>query len=637
MKSNLTLIKIKIFLLVISSIFIFYLFGKNNLIVGIGAIITASTMFKEDYKGNILSTTLLFSTINVIIGIFAYITNLNPLLGIILTFFISFIIYYVFSYDAKPLKSLGFITTYLNLVYSPVELNYMPIRLLALIFSGILIMLLYCAFSKYDFHKIINNEIIEVVDLILDEINLILTDKTIHSKNKLINTRLKNIELKIYEKIEKSRKDLNSIYIKYIIIVLCKKISTLIPLLKKRGSNIALLKKIKKIFEDIKLYILNENNLENLKFNLENHYNNLKTKNLLNDIDKYNYYSLKASIEEAYICIKDIDNTTHIYMNETIKLLKLIKENMYGLKNNFTMTSLRFNLAVKASILISLSIFIVNYFHIYEGQWTIYAIIVFLLPYAEQTNQKIKDRVLGTIIGSILFNIINFIINGNIIFMIILLIIFAYFSIFTVPYHIKCIFITFTSMLSIKIMYPTNVILILTEYRILFTLIAAIVTAIIINIFFPYTLRNDTINTLTKYIDLNESLLDELKKDKIDKNRLDIMILTDNYLWKKINYNNKELKFNDIDNLLSEQSNFITDISFLFKTGSYLDNNHAFIKSISENLKVTINQEDLEKKAKQIFTSLSSDTERLILIHICKIHSHVKNIYLLAQKIINNL
>lgn len=637
MKNKLILMRIKVFLIALASIFIFYIFGAENLMVGIGAVLIAATMFGEDYTANTTTTTIVLAIINILIGIFAYIAGLNSFLGLIFTFFISFIIYYVFSYDAKPSKSIGFMLTYLFLIYAPVPLSGMPKRLVALAFSGIVIMSLYYILSKYNFNEVVNKQIINVINLMKEEIDSILDNEAINDKNKLINITLKNIELKIYERMEISKNDLDSIYIKDVIIVLLKKINTNLLLIKRKESNIVVLENIKKMFEDINLYISGEDSLEKLKGNLKKYYNNLEIDKIEDDLDKYRCYTLKTSIGEIYECIEDMEDIKSIYINERIKLLQLIKDNMYGFKTNFKITSLRFNLAIKASILISLSAFVVNYFNIYQGQWVVYTIAIVLLPYAEQGKKKARDRVIGTIIGAVLFNIINLFINGNVVLMIIVLLISAYLSAFIGSYSIRCIFITFNAILGVKIMYPSNAVFMLSGYRVLFTLTGAIVTAIIMNVFFPYKLKDDIKNTIIKYMDLNKRILDELEADNIDKHKLEIMLLTNNYFWRRLNYNNKELKYDDIESLLSEQNDFITDISFLFKTSKYLDNNAIFVKSLAKKFRTSINEYDFEKKAREIFDSLSSDTERLIVINMYKICLDVKNINLLGEKVIANL
>ncbi|MCY6354236.1 FUSC family protein [Clostridium sp. ZS2-4] len=637
MKNKVILMRIRMFLIALAAIFIFYIFGPENLMVGIGAVLVAATMFGEDYTANTTTTTIVLAVINVLIGVFAYIAGLNSFFALISTFFTSFIVYYLSSYDAKPSKSIGFMLTYLFLTYAPVPLSGMPKRLVALAFSGIVIMSLYYILSKYNFNETINKQIINVINLMKEEIDSIFDDEAINDKNKLINITLKNIELKIYERMEISKNDLDSIYIKDVIIVLLKKINTNLPLVKRKESNIVILENIKKMLEDINLYISGEDSLEKLKDNLKKYYNNMEIDKTEDDLYKYKYYTLKTSIEEIYECIEDMEDIKSIYVNQRIKLLELIKDNMYGFKNNFKMTSLRFNLAIKASILISLSAFVVNYFNIYQGQWAIYTIAIVLLPYAEHGKKKARDRVIGTIIGAVLFNIINLFINGNVVLMIIVLLISAYFSAFIVSYNIRCIFITFNAILGVTIMNPGNAVFMLSGYRVLFTLTGAIVAAIIMTTFFPYKLKDDIKNTIIEYLDLNKRILDELEADNIDKHKLELMLLTSNYFWRRLNYNNKELKYDDIESLLSEQNDFITDVSFLFKTSKYLDNNAVLVKSLAKKFKTSINECDFEEKAREIFNSSSSDTETLIVINMYKVYLEVKNINSLGEKVIANL
>lgn len=637
LKNYFNLIRLRMFLIVLVAIFIFFIFGANNLVIGVGAVSIAASMFGEDYTADIANTTIVIAVINVLIGILAYIASLNCFLALIFTFIIGFIIYYVFSYDAKPSKSIGFINTYLLLLYSPIAINDMPKRLGALAFSGIVIMILYYSLSKYNFNGVINKETIYIIELIKEEIDLIISDNKINDKNKFINIKLKNIELKIYERMENCKNDLDSVYIKDVIIILLNKINANLSSIRKKESNIIILENMKKMLEDIKLYILNEHSLEKLKHNLKQQYDRLKTENIADDIDKYNYYTLKASIEETIKSIEDKDDIKSIYINERIKLLKVIKENLYGLKNNIKMTSLRFNLAIKASIVISLSVFIVKYFKIFEGQWAIYTISLLLLPYAEQSNKKAKDRVIGTIIGAILFNIINLLINNNSVVMIILLFISLYCILVVVDYRNRCIFITFTAIIGVKLMYPNNEVFILSEYRVLFTLLGSIAISLIMNVFFPYKIMKDTKNTIIKYVELNKNILQELKKENIEEHKINTMLLTHNYLWRRINYNNKELKLDDVERLLSEQNNFITHVSFLFKTSGYMNSNQEFIKLIANNFDEIVNEEDFIEKAKQMFYSLDNDVERLLMIDIYIIYHDLKNINLIGEKLLLSL
>ena len=627
-------VKIKVFLIIMVAVSIFAIFGGNNVVVGIGAVITAATMFGEDYTADLSTTTILLVIINVFIGIFAYLASLNPFCGLVLTLVLSFIIYYLFSYDAKPMKSIGFITTYLSLIFSPILLSDLPVRLVALAFSGVIIMLLYCILSKHNFDTVVNKDIIAVIDEIKGEIDLILSEQTIADQHKSINIKMHSIELKIYERMESSKTDLRSVYLKELFIVLCRRINAALLSIKKKESNITLLENTKTTLENIRLYIANGKSLENLKTNLEKCFDNMEIVTAPNDIDIYNCFTLKSSIGWLNKSIENIEAIKGLYANERIKLLKAIKKNVYGSENNFKMNSLRLNLAVKAAVLFSSAVFIVDYFHIYEGQWIVYAISIFLLPYTEQSNKKVKSRLVGTTIGVILFGILYLLIHGHAVLLAVALFIAMYFSMFTASYTIKCIFITFTAILGVKIMVPHSLVFVLLEDRVLFTLIGAIFTAVFMNMFFPYKLKNDIKNTAMNFMKLNQSVLTDLETEKIEKEKLETILLTGNYFWRRMNYINKDLKSDDIESLLIEQSNFITDVNLLFSTGNYLTDNAAFVQATAKSFNANSNVDDLGKKAQEIFYSAANDSERFIMINLYKIYADFQSINLLSERII---
>lgn len=144
---------LKMFLIVVISILIFVLlFGKENLFIGLAAVITVTTMFGEDYTINPIHHILYFIGVELFVGLGAYFAGLNPILGAIMTLIVSFFIYFSFTYDTKPTKALGFIQLYLFLLYEPVTTSELPKRVFALIFGGIVIMTLYYILARYNFN-----------------------------------------------------------------------------------------------------------------------------------------------------------------------------------------------------------------------------------------------------------------------------------------------------------------------------------------------------------------------------------------------------------------------------------------------------------------------------------------------------
>ncbi|GAA0106083.1 hypothetical protein UT300013_27070 [Paraclostridium sordellii] len=75
-------------------------------------------------------------------------------------------------------------TLYVLLLYSPITIEQLPKRLIALIFSSLVIMCLYFILSRYNFKKITNNQIINTIDLINNQLELMKEGQVIEELNK---------------------------------------------------------------------------------------------------------------------------------------------------------------------------------------------------------------------------------------------------------------------------------------------------------------------------------------------------------------------------------------------------------------------------------------------------------------------
>ncbi|MVO75886.1 hypothetical protein GOD97_14220, partial [Paeniclostridium sordellii] len=471
------LTNIFVFFIAMISIFSFLIFGKENLLIGIGSISIAITMIGQNYKSNKIQTFITLSVIQLILGLGAYISGYSSIIATFVSLSISFSIYYIFSNETKASKSSAFMTLYVLLLYSPITIEQLPKRLIALIFSSLVIMCLYFILSRYNFKKITNSQIINTIDLINKQLDLIKEGQVIEEFNKNASILLKNIELNIYDSIEKNKKLSIEVYKKEVVVLLLKKINTSLNYIKESEIDETLFKNLKFVLDDIKLYILEKISDNELKERFIKYDSNYDIKSLNSDLKTYNYYNLRLAIKELY---RQLDNEFIIQnLREKISLRLQLKTDIDILKNNFSMSSLRFNIAVKASILIATSIFIVNYFNIYEGKWIVLTLSILLLPYAEQSSKKALDRVIGTVIGAIIFGLIYKFIDGNIILITIVFLISLYMNISVRKYDIRCIFITINAIMAVKMIYPSSVVFKLIEYRIVLILIAALLTWII--------------------------------------------------------------------------------------------------------------------------------------------------------------
>ncbi|CEN77279.1 membrane protein [[Clostridium] sordellii] len=626
------LTNIFVFFIAMISIFSFLIFGKENLLIGIGSISIAITMIGQNYKSNKIQTFITLSVIQLILGLGAYISGYSSIIATFVSLSISFSIYYIFSNETKASKSSAFMTLYVLLLYSPITIEQLPKRLIALIFSSLVIMCLYFILSRYNFKKITNSQIINTIDLINKQLDLIKEGQVIEEFNKNASILLKNIELNIYDSIEKNKKLSIEVYKKEVVVLLLKKINTSLNYMKESEIDETLFKNLKFVLDDIKLYILEKISDNELKERFIKYDSNYDIKSLNSDLKTYNYYNLRLAIKELY---RQLDNEFIIQnLREKISLRLQLKTDIDILKNNFSMSSLRFNIAIKASILIATSIFIVNYFNIYEGKWIVLTLSILLLPYAEQSSKKALDRVIGTVIGAIIFGLIYKFIDGNIILITIVFLISLYMNISVRKYDIRCIFITINAIMAVKMIYPSSVVFKLIEYRIVLILIAALLTWIIVNLIFPYKIKNDIANIIKHYIKFDNYIISLSTSEGIEYEEIEKINIKNNYLWSRVNFINKQLKNDDIEEFLKRQNDFFTNISLSILLGGGVDKQLRLIKKLKREAKSQIKSKSLYDSYKKIFYESNDDLEKAIIISFYRIYMDIKDISLLGENII---
>ena len=123
-------------------------FGALEGILGLGTGVVVITMLDKDYSECMfIEATRIIGT-QIIIGIAAYIAGLNYLTLIIFTFAVAFGLHYMFNHYKSMPRTMGFLFNYMFLIYFKPTSKQMPRLLLALLVSGIFIMILYYLFTK---------------------------------------------------------------------------------------------------------------------------------------------------------------------------------------------------------------------------------------------------------------------------------------------------------------------------------------------------------------------------------------------------------------------------------------------------------------------------------------------------------
>lgn len=156
--------------------------------------------------------------------------------------------------------------------------------------------------------------------------------------------------------------------------------------------------------------------------------------------------------------------------------------------------------AILSTIAMTAAIFYMKYYGSVESVWIIISIGAMLLPDVELSKKFIIDRVLGTIVGAMIFLILHqFTINIDIIY--ILLAVSIYFSVFPMGYHNNAVFITYFT-LEAHVLVTKLTPLYLVKYRLGFTIVGALIVIVIFGIDsgvkLNYLLRKNNLNEFEK-------------------------------------------------------------------------------------------------------------------------------------------
>lgn len=537
-----------------TAIFFKCMFGTSNMLVGITGFMAAVTLMGNDYTANPIRNTLRFILIELFIGLSAFISSFSAPLTLIFTFIVVFFIVYIFTFDTSKPIYMPFIFCYLFMLYMPVKQIDMPNRIEALILSGILIMLVQMLVNKNKFWNKSKSSICKNIDLLIDEIDILLEKKDMNllkESSKNLNKQLQALSQSLYSRKEKTFliSDKSRLY-------LCI-VQTL------EGTNIILEKSIEDIdnlgkYDDVLVKLkLQFNNI--LKFMNEEK----STKELKNQLNEFIYegddihyshyisYELRQNMTLLRDILDNLENGGLSYSDKKYGINEKIKEREV-IKRRFNRNSLRFTFAFRIALLVSLGAFVVDYFDLYKGKWMVFTLSSVVQPYIESSETKMIDRIKGSLIGILIFELLFHLVPSMEVKMLIAFTC-GYIGFYFKDYSKKMIFMT---VFALSMGATNNDFNILSFDRLKFILIGCVIAFIANRIIFPYKIKDVTKNLVKKSVELNNSLatiLENLNINNLDSHNLRETILTNRLTNDKININNNTILSASIGNFLNSE------------------------------------------------------------------------------------
>ncbi|MDK0793582.1 FUSC family protein [Clostridium perfringens] len=522
------------------------IFGVENTIIGLIIAMASYAFLRLDLTSYPIYKSMIFLILNLFLAISAYISAINPFVGLIINFLILFTVSFIYTTEFKNVISYIFLLLYVYMWEYPISLDELPRRLVAMGVGVFIIIGIHILFNRRNFKKNSNNIIIRSIKNIQMEICHIINESYKEKENIYIDSELRKllvlIEGRNNNKFIGNHKD--DIY--FNIVLILERINSIINKVgkvnNKSKSVIDYLNRLNHDLENITLF------LERKVEYIDEQKDDLSKGFTINNWTEKEYAFLEECTELIRLLEKNINNLYEYNRKKSRKRIKVkfnLKELLIG-NSSLKVKHLRVAYSLKLAIAVSVIMFIVDLFKIPQGRWIVTSVYVVIQPYEEETLTKAIKRFKGTIIGVIIY-ISIFTFFPHIIPLELLLLILMFFYFFQKDYDKK---VVCTALMTLSLGLSRSTVGYLAFYRFLFVIIGIVIALGINKLIFPQSIKNSIYDLKERYLELTNKLLCELKsilyEDEYNENTvkllLDCNLIESKLMENKLIAENLELK-----------------------------------------------------------------------------------------------
>ena len=614
------------------------IFGEENTLIGVTTI-TATLMFLErDFTGSPLKNTLKFIGINLLIGMgTSLIVASNMWLGLIINFIVVFIFSYIFTYNLRQPLYVPFGLQYLFLLTTPVPTDRLDIRLLALIFGALIIMLVQLLFNKNKLATSGNKILVDVCESIENKVCCIKGKSNNYDSINNINSSIDEFRTIVYDKGESNYYLTKEAKIKLNISVALEGTSRILYSDNNKLINLMILDTLEELVKVAK-EVISINSKENKTIQL----NSYNIKKLLNYCQEHEINDLlNLQLLESMICLDDtLEELTKLDIKQYNVVDKIgDKSEIFSKKNIksfLTETDLpKYCYGMRMAITMTIGLFFMEYFKLPEGRWILFTILSLTTPLYETSKHKIRYRIGSTLVGSVIIIILFSIFKTENIRLLIVMLA-GYLQGYINEYKYKIIFVTVSAIGAAAIVGNIQE---LTIERILMVAIGTIIAIIANKYLFPYNLEKSN-EQLRKIYDASiKKMFKELRSLVEGKNNPEFikhLFVTTSIIESKARMNKQIDKNQNYNNIVNERRYLASNIYELYMWIYRESINSNDIDKIINNVKLLIEYKDdaitnkvtiIQKginKSKNINTKIIISTILVILKELDKLSQLVK-------------
>lgn len=500
------------------------IFGVENTVIGLIIAMASYAFLRLDLTSYPIYKSMIFLILNLFLAISAYISAINPFVGLIINFLILFTVSFIYTTEFKNVISYIFLLLYVYMWEYPISLDELPRRLVAMGVGVFIIIGIHILFNRRNFRRNSNNIIIKSIRNIQKEIYHIINESYEEKENIYIDSELRKLLVLIKGRNNNKFIGNNKDDIYFNIVLILERINSIINKVGKVNSKskdvIDYLNSLNHDLENITLFL--ERKVECINEEKDD----LSKPFMINNWTEKEYAFLEECTELIRLLEKNINNLYEYSRKKPRKRIKVkfnLKELLIG-NSSLKMKHLRVAYSLKLAIAVSLIMFIVDLFKIPQGRWIVTSVYVVIQPYEEETLTKAIKRFKGTIIGVIIY-ISIFTFFPHIIPLELLLLILMFFYFVQKDYDKK---VVCTALMTLSFGLSRSTVGSLAFYRFLFVIIGIAIALGVNKIIFPQSVKNSIYDLKERYLELTNKLLYELKsilyEEKYNENTIKLLL-----------------------------------------------------------------------------------------------------------------
>ncbi|HAT4252899.1 TPA: FUSC family protein [Clostridium perfringens] len=500
------------------------IFGVENTVIGLIIAMASYAFLRLDLTSYPIYKSMIFLILNLFLAISAYISAINPFVGLIINFLILFTVSFIYTTEFKNVISYIFLLLYVYMWEYPISLDELPRRLVAMGVGVFIIIGIHILFNRRNFRRNSNNIIIKSIRNIQKEIYHIINESYEEKENIYIDSELRKLLVLIKGRNNNKFIGNNKDDIYFNIVLILERINSIINKVGKVNSKskdvIDYLNSLNHDLENITLFL--ERKVECINEEKDD----LSKPSTINNWTEKEYAFLEECTELIRLLEKNINNLYEYSRKKPRKRIKVkfnLKELLIG-NSSLKMKHLRVAYSLKLAIAVSLIMFIVDLFKIPQGRWIVTSVYVVIQPYEEETLTKAIKRFKGTIIGVIIY-ISIFTFFPHIIPLELLLLILMFFYFVQKDYDKK---VVCTALMTLSFGLSRSTVGSLAFYRFLFVIIGIAIALGVNKIIFPQSVKNSIYDLKERYLELTNKLLYELKsilyEEKYNENTIKLLL-----------------------------------------------------------------------------------------------------------------